>query len=135
MFRRPICSSVVNKILISSLGEVIGVNTMIYSQTGGSVGIGFSIPSELVIPVIEQLKDFGETRRGWLGVSIQDVSEDIALAKELTLLVHGEKALESAQKITQVLHLSAKMVRSKGYIITKRESTMVYVEVGSVMVS
>ena len=64
-------------------GEVIGVNTMIYSQTGGSVGIGFSIPSELVIPVIEQLKDFGETRRGWLGVMIQNVTEE--LAKDMDL--------------------------------------------------
>ena len=64
-------------------GEVIGVNTMIYSQTGGSVGIGFSIPSELAMPVIDQLKDFGETRRGWLGVMIQNVTEE--LAKDMDL--------------------------------------------------
>ena len=64
-------------------GEVIGVNTMIYSQSGGSVGIGFSIPSELVVPVIEQLKDYGETRRGWLGVMIQNVTEE--LAKDMDL--------------------------------------------------
>ena len=64
-------------------GDVIGVNTMIYSQTGGSVGIGFSIPSELVMPVIEQLKDYGETRRGWLGVMIQNVTEESAKDMDL----------------------------------------------------
>jgi len=64
-------------------GEVIGVNTMIYSQTGGSVGIGFSIPSDLVKPVIDQLKKYGETRRGWLGVMIQNVTEE--LAKDMDL--------------------------------------------------
>ena len=64
-------------------GEVIGVNTMIYSQTGGSVGIGFSIPSDLVKPVIDQLKNYGETRRGWLGVMIQNVTEE--LAKDMDL--------------------------------------------------
>ena len=69
--------------LFNMSGEVIGVNTMIYSQTGGSVGIGFSIPSELVIPVIDQLKKFGETRRGWLGVMIQNVTEE--LAKDMDL--------------------------------------------------
>jgi serine protease Do len=64
-------------------GEVIGVNTMIYSQTGGSVGIGFSIPSELVVPVIEQLKNYGETRRGWLGVGIRNVTEESAKDMDL----------------------------------------------------
>ena len=69
--------------LFNMNGEVIGVNTMIYSQTGGSVGIGFSIPSDLVKPVIDQLKKYGETRRGWLGVMIQDVTEE--LAKDMDL--------------------------------------------------
>jgi serine protease Do len=69
--------------LFNMSGEVIGVNTMIYSQTGGSVGIGFSIPSELVMPVIEQLKDYGETRRGWLGVMIQNVTEESAKDMDL----------------------------------------------------
>ena len=59
-------------------GEVVGINTAIYSQTGGSLGIGFSIPINLAKPVINQLIEFGETRRGWLGVQIQEVSEDIA---------------------------------------------------------
>jgi len=59
-------------------GEVVGINTAIISPTGGSIGIGFAIPSELAIPVIDQLREFGETRRGWLGVRIQQVSDEIA---------------------------------------------------------
>ena len=59
-------------------GEVIGVNTAIFSPSGGSVGIGFSVPSTLAEPVIEQLRSFGRTRRGWLGVRIQTVTDDIA---------------------------------------------------------
>ena len=59
-------------------GEVIGVNTAIMSPTGGSIGIGFSVPSDTATNVVDQLKQFGETRRGWLGVNIQSVTEDIA---------------------------------------------------------
>ena len=59
-------------------GEVIGINTAIFSPTGGSVGIGFAIPSTLAEPVVQQLTEFGRTRRGWLGVKIQAVTEDIA---------------------------------------------------------
>ena len=59
-------------------GEVVGINTAIISPTGGSIGIGFAIPSELALPVIDQLREFGETRRGWLGVRIQQVSDEIA---------------------------------------------------------
>lgn len=59
-------------------GEVIGVNTAIISPSGGSIGIGFAIPSDTAVAVIEQLKQFGETRRGWLGVNLQSVGEDIA---------------------------------------------------------
>ena len=59
-------------------GEVVGINTAIISPSGGSIGLGFSIPSDLAVNVIEQLREFGETRRGWLGVSIQPVSDDIA---------------------------------------------------------
>lgn len=59
-------------------GEVIGVNTAIISPTGGSIGIGFSVPSDVALVVLDQLRQFGETRRGWLGVNIQSVSEDIA---------------------------------------------------------
>ncbi|UCH73885.1 MAG: DegQ family serine endoprotease [Rhodospirillales bacterium] len=59
-------------------GEVIGINTAIYSQSGGSIGIGFAIPSNQATVVIAQLREFGTTRRGWLGVQIQQVTEEIA---------------------------------------------------------
>ncbi len=59
-------------------GTVIGVNTAIISPTGGSIGLGFSMASNVVAPVVSQLKEFGETRRGWLGVSIQDVDAEMA---------------------------------------------------------
>ncbi|TNE36746.1 MAG: Do family serine endopeptidase [Alphaproteobacteria bacterium] len=59
-------------------GRVIGVNTAIYSPTGGSVGIGFAIPSEVVQEIVAELKDKGEVERGWLGVRVQDVTPEIA---------------------------------------------------------
>src|SRR5262245_15729245 len=59
-------------------GEVIGINTAIISPSGGSIGIGFAVPSKTALPVIDQLKQFGETRRGWLGVRIQQVTDEIA---------------------------------------------------------
>ncbi|MFN4128941.1 MAG: Do family serine endopeptidase [Paracoccaceae bacterium] len=65
-------------------GQVIGVNTAILSPNGGSIGIGFSMASNVVTKVVDQLKEFGETRRGWLGVRIQDVTPDVAEAMGLT---------------------------------------------------
>lgn len=59
-------------------GDVIGVNSSIISPSGGSVGIGFAIPSDLVQSVVDQLIAFGETRRGWLGVRIQPVTDELA---------------------------------------------------------
>ncbi len=64
--------------LFNMAGEVIGINTAIFSQSGGSIGIGFSVPSQLARPVVEQLIEFGKTSRGWLGVVIQSVTEEIA---------------------------------------------------------
>ncbi|MBX4992070.1 serine protease Do [Rhizobium binae] len=64
--------------LFNMKGEVIGINTAIISPSGGSIGIGFSVPSELASGVVEQLREYGETRRGWLGVRIQPVTDDIA---------------------------------------------------------
>ncbi|MFN3449889.1 MAG: DegQ family serine endoprotease [Roseococcus sp.] len=64
--------------LFNLRGEVIGINTAIYSPTGGSIGIGFSIPSNLARGVVQQLADAGRVRRGWLGVNIQQVTEEIA---------------------------------------------------------
>ena len=59
-------------------GEVVGVNTAIISPSGGSIGIGFAVPSDSALAVIDQLRQYGETRRGWLGVRIQQVTDDIA---------------------------------------------------------
>jgi serine protease Do len=59
-------------------GKVIGINTAIFSPSGGNVGIGFAIPSNLAVPVIESLKEDGRVKRGWLGVRIQTVTEEIA---------------------------------------------------------
>ncbi len=64
-------------------GQVVGVNTSILSPNGGSIGIGFSMSSNVVTKVVDQLKEFGETRRGWLGVRIQDVTPDVAEAMGL----------------------------------------------------
>ena len=64
--------------LFNLQGEVIGINTAILSPSGGSIGIGFATPSATVMPVIAQLEQFHETRRGWLGVSIQPVDDTIA---------------------------------------------------------
>ncbi len=64
-------------------GEVIGVNTAILSPNGGSIGIGFAMSAAVVTKVVDQLKEFGETRRGWLGVRIQDVDADMAEAMGL----------------------------------------------------
>ncbi len=59
-------------------GEVIGINTAIFSPSGGSVGIGFAVPSALARHVIEQIREYGRTRRGWLGVNIQTVTDELA---------------------------------------------------------
>jgi serine protease Do len=66
--------------LFNMAGDVIGVNTAILSPNGGSIGIGFAMASNVVTKVVTQLRDFGETRRGWLGVNIQEVTPDIAEA-------------------------------------------------------
>src|SRR5712672_3369107 len=59
-------------------GEVVGVNTLIISTTGGSIGLGFAVPSKTVAGVVDSLRQFGELRRGWLGVRIQQVTDEIA---------------------------------------------------------
>jgi serine protease Do len=69
--------------LFNVKGEVIGMNTAILSPSGGSIGIGFAMASNVVSKVVDQLKQYGETRRGWLGVRIQDVSQDVADAMGL----------------------------------------------------
>lgn len=64
--------------LFNMEGEVIGINTAIFSPNGGSIGIGFAIPSNLASKVVSQLREYGTTRRGWLGVTIQQVTDEIA---------------------------------------------------------
>ncbi len=64
--------------LFNLSGEVMGINTAIFSPTGGSVGIGFSVPTNTARNVVDQLVKFGETRRGWLGVKLQTISDEIA---------------------------------------------------------
>ena len=59
-------------------GEVIGINTAIISPTGGSIGIGFAVPSDTAAVSLDQLRQFGEVRRGWLGVKIRSLTDDIA---------------------------------------------------------
>jgi serine protease Do len=59
-------------------GQVVGINTAIFSPSGGSIGIGFAIPSNLAKPIIAQIKQFGKPKRGWLGVRIQTVSPELA---------------------------------------------------------
>jgi serine protease Do len=77
--------------LLNEKGEVIGVNTAIYSVTGGSAGVGFAASANLVRPVLDDIRKFGRTRRGWLGVKIQSVTPEIAeslgLAKGIGALV------------------------------------------------
>ncbi|WP_208995795.1 DegQ family serine endoprotease [Pannonibacter tanglangensis] len=74
-------------------GNVIGINTAIISPSGGSIGIGFAIPAKTATSVIAQLREFGETRRGWLGVRIQEVTDEIAeslgMDKAIGALVAG----------------------------------------------
>lgn len=70
-------------------GDVIGVNTAILSPNGGSIGIGFAMSSSVVTRVVDQLKEFGETRRGWLGVRIQDVTPDMVDAIEGLTVAEG----------------------------------------------
>ncbi|MCW8987071.1 MAG: trypsin-like peptidase domain-containing protein [Gammaproteobacteria bacterium] len=64
--------------LINSYGELIGINTAIYSQSGGSQGIGFAIPLSLAKNVLTQIIEFGHVKRGWLGVAIQDMNPELA---------------------------------------------------------
>ncbi|MFC3674381.1 DegQ family serine endoprotease [Ferrovibrio xuzhouensis] len=63
--------------LFNKAGDVIGINTAIFSQSGGSIGIGFAVPANLARPVVQQLIEYGRTRRGWLGVQIQSVTDEM----------------------------------------------------------
>ena len=94
-------------------GNVIGVNTAIISPTGGSIGIGFAVPADVAKLVVEQLREFGETRRGWLGVRVQTVTED--LAKSLNVEIEQGAFVASVTKDGP----AAKAGLKPGDIITK----------------
>lgn len=64
-------------------GQVVGINSQIYSRSGGSIGLSFAIPASVAVGVIEQLKDHGKVQRGWLGVAIQDVDKRLAESLKL----------------------------------------------------
>ena len=64
--------------MFNMAGEVVGISTAIFSPSGGSIGIGFALPSNLARPVLEQIRDYGHARRGWLGINIQSVTDEIA---------------------------------------------------------
>jgi serine protease DegS len=72
--------------LITANGNLIGINTAIFSRSGGSQGIGFAIPIDLARDVMQQIIEHGEVVRGWLGVAIQDITEDLARSFELESL-------------------------------------------------
>jgi len=88
--------------LFNMKGEVVGINTAIFSPSGGSIGIGFSIPANEAKPVLADLQKFGKTRRGWIGVRIQSVTPDIAeslgLKEQKGALVAGVTASGPAEK-------------------------------------
>jgi len=75
--------------LFNMKGEVIGINTAILSPSGGSIGIGFSIPANLAKPILNDLQKYGKTRRGWLGVHIQTINDEIAESMGLPKDAHG----------------------------------------------
>ena len=98
-------------------GNVIGVNTAIFSPSGGSVGIGFDIPADTVKTVVAQLKDSGHVTRGWMGVQIQAVTADIA---DSLGLKKAEGALVSEPQVDSP---AAKAGITSGDVITTMDGT------------
>ena len=88
--------------LINSYGELIGINTAIYSKSGGSQGIGFAIPLSLAKDVLTQIIEFGHVKRGWLGVAIQDMNSELAksfgMSKAYGTIVNGVAKTGPADK-------------------------------------
>ncbi len=94
--------------LFNTDGDVIGINTAIFSQTGGSVGVGFAVPADLAQTIVSQLRQFGETKRGWLGVTLEDVTseraDDLGLPNDdgaLVVTVRGNNSPASLGGIEQ----------------------------------
>ena len=75
--------------LFNLAGEVVGVNSQIFTRSGGSIGLSFAIPARVVRNIVKQLRENGEVVRGWLGVSIQNVDRTLAESFDLDLsLIH-----------------------------------------------
>ncbi len=83
-------------------GKLVGINTAILSRSGGYQGVGFAIPSNMASPILDSLKKFGKVTRGWLGVSIQDVDQELVSAMKLPvsrgILISDVKAGTPAAK-------------------------------------
>lgn len=138
-------------------GEVIGVNSAIYSQSGGNVGIAFAVPAETASNVIEQLKENGSVQRGWLGVQIQSVDEDIAASMgmddphgaliaqitedgpasrsslksgDIVTHVNGEKVKDSRELAREIAKLNPKSMANLT-VLSKGEEARVSVKLGT----
>lgn len=102
--------------LFNVRGEVIGINTAIISPSGGSIGIGFAVPAATAVPIIAQLREFGETRRGWIGTTIQpvtdDIAESLAMGKARGAMISG--VLENGAAAKSGLKVGDVLVRFDG---------------------
>src|SRR3546814_10518778 len=102
-------------------GKVIGVNTAIYSPNGGSVGIGFAIPSSMVKTVVAQLREHGQVERGWLGVQIQNVTPDLAEARS----EEHTSELQSLMRISYAVFCLKKNMNDNEKQTPKQHSTKI----------
>ncbi|MGI9220900.1 MAG: DegQ family serine endoprotease [Woeseiaceae bacterium] len=97
--------------LVNMRGELVGINSAIISRSGGNVGIGFAVPTEIASSIMSQLLDFGEVRRGLLGVSIQTIDSEIAKALEIdidsgaliSLIEPGSAAEEAGLRVDDII--------------------------------
>jgi serine protease Do len=123
--------------LFNMNGEVVGVNTAILSPTGGSIGIGFAMSANVVRDVVLQLREFGETRRGWLGVRIQEVEPDVAEAMGLdpargalvTDVPEGPALVAGVQQGDVILSFDGQEVRTTRELVRRVAGTAVGKEV------
>jgi serine protease Do len=127
--------------LINSRGEVIGINTAIFSQRGGSVGIGFAVPSNLAKSVISQLAASGKVERGWLGVAVQPLTKDLARGFQRTdgalvaSVVEGSPAEKAGVKAGDIIvEFGGKKVAKSGELPTVVADTRAGSEVPIVVV-